>query len=230
VRPIVRKPIPLYVSEKAFYSFFNSPYAPHRGAAVDIYGEPLSPVDGKIAMVRTFRTPRYREDAVREDYLILIDVGEYTVKILHVRPGVREGEYVHTGDPLGRHVMSGFFRPWTEEHMHVEVRRKDDAIRAGGGVPLEIPPMPAVEERIEVTERLERFSLARVRGPTGLACGGFAVDGGIPHYNRGWKLGGPPVDLHVETSHPVGTYIGRGHIKVLGAEEGEVVTYRCLAP
>lgn len=41
------------------------------------------------------------------------------------------------GRPLGHFIRDGFFHPWTDPHIHIELRSRSHPIRATGGYPLE---------------------------------------------------------------------------------------------
>jgi hypothetical protein len=118
------KGINIYASNRL--SFFNSPYPAHKqGKAVDIYSS-LSPVDGRVKKIIK----------LSHDYVILIECSEnldVLAKILHIKPCVKADEKIGVGDQLGVFIRSKFFDPWTDNHMHLELRKKDDAVRARGG-------------------------------------------------------------------------------------------------
>ncbi|MFB6131331.1 MAG: hypothetical protein ABEJ28_10980 [Salinigranum sp.] len=124
------------------FSLYNSPYAAHdRGHAVDLYPETndgISPVAGEVLDTRTVRAPS-NPYAAEHDHLILVDVGEYVARILHVDPAVEPGDAVEVGESLGPMVRSGFFAPWVGNHVHLEFRdRQKNPYRASGSEPLSI--------------------------------------------------------------------------------------------
>ena len=136
--------VKVYCPEEGKFSFFNSPYpAHHYYSAVDIYpgrayGEVApSPVWGKVVAVRKVRCPEGKGfKGSNRDYVLLLrslENSEVWVKILHVKPSVEIGRVIRAGDGLGTLIRSGFFDFWTDPHIHVEVRKPSDPIRARGG-------------------------------------------------------------------------------------------------
>ena len=198
------------------FSFFNSPYPPHRGcSAVDVYPgvsfgcEAPSPVEGEVVAVRAVRCPWGRGfEASTLDYVVLLrslENPDRWVKVLHVKPRVMVGDVVRVGAPLGFLLRSGFFDFWTDPHVHVEVRSPSDPIRARGGFTLgrlimldTVNGLPE-ELRGVVVESKPEYSLISLND--GLGCGlpvdvdgevGF-LDGGIPHYGYfGVHVSGKP--------------------------------------
>ena len=140
------KGVEIRVPRSCWFSFFNSPYPAHKSSsAIDIYFpdlEALFPADeGLVLEVERFECPRFRSDADGFDYLTIIKVGEDAVfKILHVKPKVEPGERVSLGDYIGDLWVSGYFYPWSDLHMHVEVRPPNDAKRALGAFRLDVSP------------------------------------------------------------------------------------------
>jgi hypothetical protein len=198
------------------FSFFNSPYPPHRGcSAVDIYPgvgfgcEAPSPVEGEVVAIRAVKCPGGRGfEASTLDYVILLrslENPERWVKVLHVKPHVLVGEVVGVGKPLGFLLRSGFFDFWTDPHIHVEVRSPSDPIRASGGFTLErLIELDTVngligELRGFVVESKPEYSLISLNNGLGRGLPvnvdgevGF-LDGGIPHYGYfGVHLSGKP--------------------------------------
>ncbi|MFC6823869.1 hypothetical protein [Halopelagius fulvigenes] len=122
------------------FSLYNSPYPAHDDAcAIDLYPESndgLSPVSGEVLETRTVRAPP-KPYAHEEEYLILVDAGEYVARILHVEPEVEAGDSVAVGDRLGPMIRSGFFAPWVGNHVHLGFRRRDqNPHRATGSLPV----------------------------------------------------------------------------------------------
>lgn len=198
-------------------SFFNSPYRTHfELRAVDIYPElPFapSPVAGKVVAIRKFtaRKPKYFR-APQHDYIIAIQPKQSStkvVRILHVIPHVEIGQLVEVGDQLGRILRSGFYDFWTDPHLHVEVRPKEDFIRARGGVPLE-PKLGKVKQidgpktNFKAKVVLCKPEYVLLRGIPVVKVGAFnglpvsidgrvgALDGGVPHYGWGAVMGENP--------------------------------------
>ena len=192
---------PLYVPKNAWWSFYNSPYPAHRlGTAVDVYfpDEALFPFEeGRVVATRRVRTPGYVP--VREDYLTIVKVDGFCLKVLHVKPKVVEGEHLTLGDPLGEMVVSGFFSPWSDRHAHFELRPCHDAYRARGAFlihPILLELVPSLRgDELEVVECTENYCWARPlktegRSLTPLTSGGFSIEGGLPHYRYGALFGG----------------------------------------
>ncbi len=193
--------VEISVPADAWYSFFNSPYVGHRsGTAVDVYfpEEPLFPVEeGRVVRIRKVRAPKHLP--YEEDYVLVIRLNdEICLKVLHVRPGVKEGEKLEQEDPLGEMIISGFFMPWSSKHAHFEIRRCGDSIRARGALPLEFilnrrVPVSAGNEFV-VEERHSHFLWlrpAKVSGvnATPITSDGKPVEGGLPHYGLGAVFG-----------------------------------------
>jgi hypothetical protein len=208
------------------YSLYNSPYPAHdRGCAVDLYRDPdrddedaPSPVAGEVLETVSRRVPA-KEYAETEDHVVLLDCGEYVARVLHVDPSVEPGERVERGDSLGRMVRSGFFAPWVDNHLHVGFRRPDQhLLRAGGSLPLELPPAVTPEPVAwDGTGRVRAVgetyvtldSPAQGDGWTGIAAdGGGVLDGGLAHYTGGGLHGGPDGPVSV-LGYEVGTATDR---------------------
>ncbi|WP_227375307.1 hypothetical protein [Haladaptatus halobius] len=141
------------------FSLYNSPYVAHdEGCAIDLYpgsaGRPPgsragseatretsapSPVAGEVVAVRSVTAPP-KPYAVARDHLIVVDTGEYLVRMLHVEPNVEPGDRIEVGDSLGELVRSGFFAPWVSNHIHLGFRERDaNPMRASGSLPIEVP-------------------------------------------------------------------------------------------
>ena len=193
-------------------SRYNSPYPAHdAGCAVDLYPDDgwdadgharaaPSPVAGEVVETRTVSCPD-RPYAAAHDHLVVVDTGEYLARILHVDPGVEEGDAVAVGDSLGDMVRSGFFAPWVDNHLHLGFREHgQNAVRASGSLPLDldVPVEPAGwDGRATVVETGETW--LRLDEPTHPAPGeayaglasddGALLDGGLPHYEAGYAAG-----------------------------------------
>ena len=116
------------------FSFSNSPYYAHKYfKAVDIY-PPLgdktiaSPFNGKLVY--------YRE--LHGEHICGFKTGEYYIRILHLKPYMDLGEEVGVGEVLGEPMDSPTFCPWTDHHIHVEIRDKPEFLRARGGLELDL--------------------------------------------------------------------------------------------
>jgi len=193
------------------FSLYNSPYPAHdRGCAIDLYPETnrgLAPVAGEVLDTRTVGAPS-RSYAAAEEYLILIDAGDYVARILHVDPAVSPGDRVAVGDSLGEMIRSGFFAPWVDNHVHLGFRDPDaNPYRAAGSLPIETTVdvhsldwdgIGVVREVGETYVVLDEPQHPNPGTWAGLAAGpGGVLDGGCPHYDGGGVLPGAdgPVSL-----------------------------------
>jgi hypothetical protein len=209
------KGVTISAPSDGFVSFFNSPYHPHiKLAAIDIYigsrrfgSEAPSPVKGRVRRLYPFEPPAPKWfPTPRSEYAVLIECSENPevwAKILHIQPSVKEGDYVDVGAPLGYFIRDGFFHPWTDPHMHIELRSRSDPIRVTGGYPLEpkISDTYYVDGELEESEAYsgrvvglgERYALVELQAPftylepffglcglLGTEC--CLIDGGLPHY------------------------------------------------
>ena len=186
------------------FSFFNSPYPSHKAkTGVDVYpglgfGEDApSPVEGRVIKVRRLKAPPGRgfKDAGYE-IVTLIDPGVpgILVKLLHVDTTLKEGDQVEVGDTLGGLLRSGYYGWGTSSHIHVEVRKTGDAIRARGGYELNnlvklssVKPTAVIRGTVEVSK--PEYTLMRLDGGKVGLIGEVnsepcVLDGGIPYY--GW--------------------------------------------
>lgn len=198
--------VTIFCPRNGKFSFFNSPYPMHYlFAGLDIYpkrgfGEIApSPIEGKVIKIRKVKCPKRKDFKAAEfDFVMLLQSlsnPERIVKILHVDPLIKSNEVVEPGQPLGRLLRSGYFNFWTDPHIHLEVRKPSDPLRARGGYTLF--RLMNVEETSLITdlngtvinskpeystfvlkERLRNGLPVDVGGSIGL------LDGGIPHY--GW--------------------------------------------
>ncbi|NJE62394.1 hypothetical protein [Thermococcus sp. 21S7] len=200
MRIAIVEELALDVPKDAWWSFYNSPYPAHRlGTAVDVYfpDEALFPFEeGRVVATRRVRTPGYVP--VREDYLTIIKVEGFCLKVLHVKPAVGEGERLVLGDSLGKMVVSGFFSSWSDRHAHFELRPCHDAYRARGAFlmhPLSLKLVLSLRgNELEVVECTENYCWARPLKTAGssitpLASEGFSIEGGLPHYRYGALFG-----------------------------------------
>lgn len=199
-------------------SFFNSPYpAHHVYTAIDVYPKRFfgdaapSPVRGEVVKIRRVMCPigRFFEGS-SFDYVILIRSSENPdrlTKILHVAPIVETGEIVEAGEDLGILLRSGYFNFWTEPHIHVEIRKPSDPLRARGAFEIkrstEIDQAETPKElrgtAIEVKRDYSLISLAgafREGVYVEIASRSALPDAGIPHY--GW------IGIHTNDTVPIG--------------------------
>jgi len=190
------------------FSLYNSPFVAHdHGCAIDLYpGDERhtvetapSPVAGEVVETRAVEAPP-KPYAADEDYLILVDSGEYVARLLHVKPGVEAGDELAVGDPLGTLVRAGFFAPWVPNHIHLGFREPDaNPYRASGSLPIDVAvdPEPVPWDGTgTVVDTGETW--AWLDGPdhpdpgetfAGIESGGGVLDGGFPHYDGGGLIG-----------------------------------------
>ena len=205
--------VKLYCPEDGRYAFFNSPYPPHKlNSSVDLYpddiygGDALSPVDGGVILLRKVKAPNgHGFVAADHDSVIVVrnkDNPDTVTKMLHVDPLVQVGDTVKIGDVIGTTLRSGYYGVGTSAHIHTEIRKPDDPIRARGGYKLR-----RVDDRIgepvselsgEVVHVQPEYTFIRLNststGLVGEVNGSSAIlDGGIPYYRwMGAHLSDPP--------------------------------------
>ncbi len=210
--------VKLSCPEKGRYSFFNSPFPPHKlNSGVDLYpgetygGDALSPVDGKVVLLRQVKAPSgHGFEAADHDSVIVVrnkDNPETVTKMLHADPLVQVGDTIKIGDVIGTTLRSGYYGVGTSPHIHAEIRRPDDPIRARGGYKLR-----RIDDRIgkpvpklagEVVQVQPEFTFIRLNntstGLVGEVNGTPAIlDGGIPYYRwMGAHLPDPPSEGEV---------------------------------
>nr|MDO8062706.1 hypothetical protein [Candidatus Freyrarchaeum guaymaensis] len=238
-----------------YFSLFNSPYHAHTyGGAMDVYflwgGEEvpcLTP--GRVVDIRRVRTPSRKFPHEEYDYLIMVKAVErpdLIVRMMHVRPSVQVGDEIELGNGVGRPLRSGFFDPWTSLHVHLEVKRPEDALRAKKSFPIKLEGLSRVSKPFwreevegevlpcEVVFACEDYALASVPSEYIMKVGLFRgvgvrvgrhfgiLDCGLPHYNRGGVILKEGVE--VEQGTPImfkGVMMG----KVCG-KVGSGVTFR----
>lgn len=220
--------VQLHCPETGRYAFFNSPYPSHKlNSGVDLYpdnvfgGEAYSPVDGEVIMARDIKAPRGRGfEAADHDSVMVIrnsDNTETVTKLLHADPLVEVGDNVRKGDVIGITLRSGYYGWGTSPHLHAEIRRPDDPIRARGGFNLSRigntvgKPVESINgEVVQVQQEFAFIRLdAKLIGLVGEAGGKSAfLDGGVPYY--GW------VGAHLHNPPENGT------IKLLGKNIADI--------
>lgn len=149
------------IPKDSHFSIGTSPYYAHQhGLAIDIYQfltlkdyDVLSPVSGRLSKIKKLAAPKPRfKHGVDVDYLILINNpknSQLVWKLMHVKPEVKEGEYIEVGEVLGKTIRNGYFAYWSSPHLHLELRNVNDAVRARGGKNFSIA--------IEKKERSENY-------------------------------------------------------------------------
>ena len=221
----------IYAPKEGYISFFNSPYYAHRqNLAIDIYPprkELLiahSPVEGKIKKIYNFTPPNskcFKGNPVEQLIVLESNISATLhLRLLHIDSTVKVGEHVSIGDVLGTMVRSGFFNFWTNPHIHVEVRKKGNLLRAKGSEPI-IPCIKGKENKdkdarrhtvapLHVLSVEENYVLvktgedARIGGVYGVGCTlgrdlGI-LDGGMPHYSFGGAYLGATHSVNVGDS------------------------------
>lgn len=249
------KDIALRIPKGVPYSFFNSPYPAHKErGGIDVYfsSEALFPYEqGKILEVKYFRSPKFRKDGSSIEPLILIDLEDIVMKVLHVKPKVSPGERVFLGDPLGEIIISGYLYKWSDPHAHFELRPKNDPYRARGVIPLN-PVFSTIAKGdlsfiFKVIEVKENYVLAkssgRKRSLGAIGNSYFCVDGGIPHYGYYGIIGRGRPFIHGKAEgniivtgdlkayangikiRGIGTFLGSNLVKIIPKDSTEV-SYR----
>jgi hypothetical protein len=224
------------------FTLYNSPYVAHdHGHAVDLYPgvgperteRAPSPVAGEVLAVRTVTAPS-KPYAVEKDHLVLVDVGDYVARILHVEPAVEAGDRLEVGDSLGTLVRAGYFAPWVDNHIHLEFRDPAaNLYRASGSVRLAVDPALRLKALSwdgtgTVVEAGDTYAL--LDSPAHPDPGAYFVgvestdapavlDGGFPHYEGGGLLrtddrasvdaGADATVVPTLAGEPVGTADGR---------------------
>lgn len=220
--PVVDQPnIKIHLSEHDHFSIGTSPYYAHQNAiAMDIYHQisidsysVVSPISGKVLQIKELKAPKARfRDGVDREYLTIIENphDDKTVfKVLHIKPEVEPGQKIEPGDNFGKTIRNGYFAPWSSPHIHLEMKRPEDILRAKEGLQFTInfkeqPPNESVVKRayfnqIPVTVEFicDEFFLCRfpddlylyiepfygVKGTNSHIS--FIIDGGIPQYKHG---------------------------------------------
>jgi hypothetical protein len=202
-----------------YISLFNSPYYTHsHGIAADIYlgsgkfgAEAPCPSPGKVTGIKKVRTPiRKNFDADETDYVIILESEEnpkYLIKILHINPRVKVGENLDVGDCMGTLIRSGFFNYWTDPHIHMEIRKPADAIRARGAYPIRFLSLekrgycePSNSFKCKVIDVRTDYTMVEPSNRTIIKMGSFCgfatkinnecglLDCGLPHYGFGGVL------------------------------------------
>ncbi|MEJ2294023.1 MAG: hypothetical protein P8Y23_04575 [Candidatus Lokiarchaeota archaeon] len=220
--PIVNQPLlKIYASKSSHFTIGTSPYYAHQNAVgIDIYEqiaienyEVASPVSGKVLQIKEMQAPKPRfKEGVDKEYLTIIQNpnDKNTVfKILHIKPRLNVGQKIETGDYLGTTIRNGYFAPWSSPHIHLELKRLQDVLRAKGGLSFKLNIQKDktidLQEEIICNEQIsikieygcDEFFLVRfpenfyyfikpfygLKATNGKLC--FILDGGIPQYKHG---------------------------------------------
>ncbi len=218
----VSQGVRIYCPEDGMFSFFNSPYPSHKlTTGIDVYPNlnfmelAPSPVSGEVLQIRKVKAPKGRlfQDA-GYDVAVLLRSNEnkdIVIKLLHMNPCVEVGDWVKVGDFIGSLLRSGYYGWGTSPHIHVEVRRPEDPLRARGGHQIErIQNLhydtPEDEIKGVVVDSRDEFTIVELNSENGLVAdmGGKPgiLDGGIPYY--GW------MGVHFDGEFPRGHQIKLG--------------------
>lgn len=219
--PLVYQPnVKIYASENSQFSVGTSPYYAHQQAVgIDIYDhltlqnyEVVSPVSGTVLQIKKMRAPQPKfKGGCDKEYLTVIQNSEdidTVFKILHVKPALKLGQEITPGDLLGTTIRNGYFAPWSSPHIHLELKKPQDVLRAKKGLSFKLnieskvgvnSPEPKNYEQIplKVEYICDEFLLCRfpedlyfhikpfygLRGTSGSMS--FIIDGGIPQYKHG---------------------------------------------
>ena len=174
--------------------------------------EVVSPVSGTVLQIKKMRAPqpKFRKGCDKE-YLTVIrnsDDKDTVFKILHVKPALKVGQVIKPGDPLGTTIRNGYFAPWSSPHIHLELKKPQDVLRAKKGLYFMLniesnvikntqKPMNYEQIPLKVEYICDEFLLCRfpedlyfhinpfygLRGSSGSIS--FIIDGGIPQYKHG---------------------------------------------
>ena len=213
--------IKIYLSEHNHFSIGTSPYYAHQNAiAMDIYHRitienhnVVSPISGKVLQIKELKAPKARfKNGIDREYLTIIENphdNKTVFKVLHIKPEVEPGQKLEPGDNFGKTIRNGYFAPWSSPHIHLEMKRPEDTLRAKEGLPFTInfkeqTPNELVEKRAyfnQIPVKIEfiynEFFLCHfpedlyqhiepfygVKGTNSHIS--FIVDGGIPQYKHG---------------------------------------------
>ena len=219
--PLVFEPnVKIYASESSHFSIGTSPYYAHQHAVgIDIYDqltlenyEVVSPVSGTVLQIKEMRAPQPKfKEGCDTEYLTVIQNSDdkgTVFKILHVKPALKVDQEIKPGDLLGTTIRNGYFAPWSSPHIHLELKKPEDVLRAKKGLhfllntefdvimnsnePINYEKIPLKVEYI-----CDEFILCRfpadlyfhikpffgIRGTSGSER--FIIDGGIPQYKHG---------------------------------------------
>ena len=206
----------ILAKKDSLFSFYSSPYPAHRETkALDLssggerYDDMYSPISGEIISIKKIPAPEFSKN-LDDEYVtaILPEGSDHALKIIHLEPSLKVGDYVEAGEKLGKLIRTEFFWKFNDPGIHMEIRKKEDLFRTGGGMRFE-STVDGVEGETEltgtVTKRTDHYSIIKLSGSgtsgaiTGLTCD---VDG---------------KKAFLDCTHPWVDYGG-----VVGAREGKV--------
>ena len=176
----------------SLFSFYSSPYPAHRETkALDLssggerYDEMYSPVSGEILEIKKIPAPEFSKN-LDDEYVtaILPEKSDYALKIIHLEPSLNVGDYIDAGEKLGKLIRTEFFWRFNDPGIHMEIRKKEDLFRTGGGMKFEniIDKVDGGNElEGTVTKKTDHYSIIEFSNSgacgdiTGMVCD---VDGG----------------------------------------------------
>jgi len=193
----------------------------------------MSPVSGTVINTKRLKAPKAKfEGGIDHEYLTIIsnpNNSHSVYKILHVKSAIQIGEKIEIGDFLGTTIRNGYFAYWSSPHVHLEIRPHNDAIRASGGrnfslfiednknsynisahndykdIPIEIHSI--FDEFILVRPPREFYH--RIGQYFGIKAkinnDNFILDGGLPHYKKGFLFSHRMDEGNINSSIYLGT-------------------------
>lgn len=209
--------VDIHAPHDGFISYFNSPYYAHQKAtALDIYAlnrdynVAFSPVAGRVMKIHSFMPPgrSFLQQHDPEQLIILAskNLQPRFIRLLHINSAVKVGDNIAVGDKLGTLIRSGFFNYWTDPHIHIDVRRHGNLLRAKGSLsltprsihlPISMLPDPAPSSGHDLTlvQVKREYILAKTKSALQInGVYGFdgtvnatlgLLDAGLPHYTYG---------------------------------------------
>jgi len=135
----------ILAKKDSLFSFYSSPYPAHRETkALDLtsggerYDDMYSPISGEIISTKKIPAPEFSKNLDDEYVTIILPEGsDHALKIIHLEPSLEVGDYVKAGEKLGRLIRTEFFWKFNDPGIHMEIRKKDDLFRTGGGMRFE---------------------------------------------------------------------------------------------
>lgn len=177
----------ILAKKDSLFSFYSSPYPAHRETkALDLtsggerYDDMYSPVSGEIIAIKKIPAPEFSKN-LDDEYVtaILPEGSDHALKIIHLEPSLDVGDYIDAGEKLGKLIRTEFFWKFNDPGIHMEIRKRDDLFRTGGGMRFE-PVLDPIEGETEltgkVTKRAEHYSIIEFPSSgtsgdiTGLTC------------------------------------------------------------
>ncbi len=153
----------ILAKKDSLFSFYSSPYPAHRETkALDLtsggerYDDMYSPVSGEIIAIKKIPKPEFSKN-LDDEYVtaILPEGSDYALKIIHLEPFLDVGDYIDAGERLGKLIRTEFFWKFNDPGIHMEIRKRDDLFRTGGGMRFE-PAIEQIEGETELTGRITK--------------------------------------------------------------------------